>query len=299
MIGVYPGSFDPPTIAHLAIAEAAVRHAGLERLDFALSRVALGKDDASDVATRTAALQRLVMGRAELGVVVTDAQLIVDVARGYDVVVMGADKWTQVNDPSWYASADARDQALASLPRVLVAPRHGHTASGAEILEIGEHLAVVSSTAARAGADHWIAQPEHEGPESPRPRRVIVDAMNVIGSRPNGWWRDRAGRVATAAARIATAGAIGPGSDRGGVRRPPAPRLPRRRARRAYSWLTPRRGGRDAADDRIVEEVAKDADPASLVVITSDRELRARVEELGARSESVSGILSALEPESP
>src|SRR5687767_15566448 len=27
-------------------------------------------------------------------------------------------------------------------------------------------------------------------------RRLVVDAMNVIGSRPTGWWRDRQGAMA-------------------------------------------------------------------------------------------------------
>ena len=43
--GVYPGSFDPLTVAHLAIAEAAQRAAHLDRIDLTLSRVALGKED--------------------------------------------------------------------------------------------------------------------------------------------------------------------------------------------------------------------------------------------------------------
>ena len=151
MIGVYPGSFDPPTIAHVAIAEAAVQHAGLERLDFALSRVALGKEDRAGVDGRRQVLARLVAGRPELGVVVTDAQLVADIARGYDVVVMGADKWAQVNDPAWYDSPAARDAALAALPRVLVVPRPGFATEGAEILEVPADLAEVSSSAARAG----------------------------------------------------------------------------------------------------------------------------------------------------
>ena len=33
MIGCYPGSFNPPTVAHLAVAESAVEQAGLDRLD--------------------------------------------------------------------------------------------------------------------------------------------------------------------------------------------------------------------------------------------------------------------------
>jgi uncharacterized protein YaiI (UPF0178 family) len=52
------------------------------------------------------------------------------------------------------------------------------------------------------------------------------------------------------------------------------------------------RAGRDAADDRIVEEVARDHDPASLVVVTSDRGLAERVRALGA---SVSGAGSLLD----
>ena len=71
-------------------------------LDFAISRVALGKEDRADVERRQRALERIAAERPELGVVVTDAQLIADVAAGYDVVVMGADKWAQVNDPAWY-----------------------------------------------------------------------------------------------------------------------------------------------------------------------------------------------------
>jgi uncharacterized protein YaiI (UPF0178 family) len=43
------------------------------------------------------------------------------------------------------------------------------------------------------------------------------------------------------------------------------------------------RAGRNAADDRIVEEVEHDADPSSLLVITSDRELARRVGALGAK----------------
>src|SRR5688572_21740270 len=101
--GVYPGSFHPLTIAHLAIAEAAVRAASLDRLDLALSLVALGKDGIeSSLETRLAAVQRAAASRPWLVATTTEHQLITDIARGYDVVVMGADKWAQVNDPAWY-----------------------------------------------------------------------------------------------------------------------------------------------------------------------------------------------------
>ena len=41
-IGVYPGSFDPPTIAHVHLAERAIEQCGLDRLDLVISVVTLG-----------------------------------------------------------------------------------------------------------------------------------------------------------------------------------------------------------------------------------------------------------------
>jgi nicotinic acid mononucleotide adenylyltransferase/predicted RNA-binding protein with PIN domain len=287
--GVYPGSFDPPTIAHAAIAEAAVLAAQLHRLDLAISEHALGKDAARQrpLAERLAAIERLTATRPWLHVIVTDAQLIADIAAGYDAVVMGADKWEQVRDPAWYGNDPAaRDAALARLPRVLVAPRPGFTIVGAEALELPTELGDVSSTAARAGSHHLI-------PSEVR-RRVIVDGNNVIGSRPDGWWRDRKG----AARRLIAA----------------LQALTRRTGDRISVVLDGRplddvpegvhdgvlvayatRPGRDAADDRIVAEVERDPDPASLVVVTSDRALAERVRALGARVEGAGTLLAQLE----
>ena len=56
--------------------------------------------------------------------------------------------------------------------------------------------------------------------------------------------------------------------------------------------------GRDAADDRIVELVEADDDPGSLVVVTSDRALRERVERLGARVAGSSTFLRRVEEHS-
>jgi uncharacterized protein YaiI (UPF0178 family) len=55
------------------------------------------------------------------------------------------------------------------------------------------------------------------------------------------------------------------------------------------------RAGRDAADDRIVAEVARDHDPASLVVVTSDRGLAERVRALGATVEGARTLLAQLD----
>jgi predicted RNA-binding protein with PIN domain len=287
--GVYPGSFDPPTIAHAAIAAAAVHAAQLDRLDLAISEIALGKDAARQrpLAERLAAIERLTVTRPWLHVVVTDAQLIADIAAGYDAVVMGADKWEQVRDPAWYGDDPAaRDAALSRLPRVLVAPRAGFTIVGAEALELPPELGAVSSTAARAGSHHLIV-PELR-------RRVIVDGNNVIGSRPDGWWRDRQGAARRLIAALQaltrrTGDRISVVLD--GRPLPDVPEGVHDGVLVAYAT----RAGRDAADDRIVAEVARDADPSSLVVVTSDRALAERVRALGARVEGAGTLLAQLE----
>lgn len=163
-VGAYPGSFNPPTVAHLAIAEAARDHAGLERVDLVVSEAALGKEGvvAPSVDDRVAVLEHVAASRPWLGVRRSRHQLIADLAADYDVVVVGADKWLQMLDPAWYGgSLERRDEALRRLPRVLVAPRAGypipasHAAPG-ELLALTADLAGVSSTGARAGRLEWM-----------------------------------------------------------------------------------------------------------------------------------------------
>ena len=153
-VGCYPGSFNPPTIAHLAVADAARHQAGLERIDLVLSVAALGKSpgEGPPVDRRRAVLEAVAESRPWLGVVVTEARLIADIAAGYDAVVLGADKWAQVLDPGWYdGSAAARDEALARLPRVLVAPRAGDHPAGVELLDVPATLHRVNASAIRSG----------------------------------------------------------------------------------------------------------------------------------------------------
>ena len=97
-------------------------------------------------------LERAAAGIDWLDVRVTDAQLIVDVARGFDVVIMGADKWAQINEPKWYASATARDAAIASLPEIAVAPRPPHPLPDELTLTVDHDHSAVSSSMARRGA---------------------------------------------------------------------------------------------------------------------------------------------------
>jgi nicotinate-nucleotide adenylyltransferase len=168
IVGVYPGSFDPLTIAHLAVAEIAVDHLGLDRLDLAISRFALGKEHLDDdtVPDRVAAIERACETRPWLGVVVVHTRLIADISRGYDAVVMGADKWAQVTDPVWYGGdAAARDAALAALPRLAVAPRGELPVPPELVLPVPAHLSEVSASGVRAGRHDWAAPEARRPPE--------------------------------------------------------------------------------------------------------------------------------------
>ena len=160
-LGVYPGSFNPPTIGHLAIARAAMVQRGLDQVDLVVSRVALGKELVGRPAfdDRISVLEASVADIDGLEVAVTDHQLLVDIAQGYDVVVMGADKWAQVLDPAFYGdSVEGRDQAVFSLSRLelAIAPRPPfEVPSGAELVVAAE-MASVSSSGARQGRLEWM-----------------------------------------------------------------------------------------------------------------------------------------------
>ncbi|MFJ6985324.1 MULTISPECIES: NTP pyrophosphohydrolase [unclassified Streptomyces] len=125
------------------------------------------------------------------------------------------------------------------------------------------------------------------GDETNGPLLVVVDGANVVGSVPDGWWRDRRGaaeRLRDLLAARGLPGHPGPveivlvveGAARGvtsvpGVHVESAP---------------------GSGDDHMVALVAAAPDRARLVV-TADRELRRRVTELGAE---VTGPRAVREP---
>jgi predicted RNA-binding protein with PIN domain len=130
--------------------------------------------------------------------------------------------------------------------------------------------------------------------------RVYVDAMNVIGSRPDGWWRDRDGAVRRLAARLqafashqdAEVVLVVDGRPVTGLPDGPNGGILVRYARRS---------GRDAADDRIVELLGDRSgdlhDPRGgvAVVVTADRELGRRAQSSGAHVVGPRQLLAALD----
>jgi predicted RNA-binding protein with PIN domain len=105
-----------------------------------------------------------------------------------------------------------------------------------------------------------------------------VDASNVIGSRPDGWWRDREG----AAARLIEAlrQLAGPEDDIVVVLDAGPESWVGREG--ALEVAIAARRGRNAADDEIARRLDADADPASIRVVTSDNDLAARARARGA-----------------
>lgn len=114
---------------------------------------------------------------------------------------------------------------------------------------------------------------------------IVVDAANVVGSRPDGWWRDRAGaarrlldQLAEQSDRLPQSAdlvAVLEGAARRAVEPAEGDRVGKVRVVRASG----------SGDDEIVAVVAAAARTGStgpITVVTADRGLRERVESLGA-----------------
>jgi hypothetical protein len=128
------------------------------RVDLAVSRRALAKEhvDVPALDDRMGVLRAVAGSRPGLGVVLTELQLLADIAAGYDAVILGADKWVQLHDPAFYDGSDrARDAALARLPQVVIVSRVPHepppAPPGAVVVELPEDIGAASSTAVRRG----------------------------------------------------------------------------------------------------------------------------------------------------
>ena len=159
---MFPGSFNPPTNAHIAISEAARSQHSLDVLVWSVSRVALAKEDVQHprLADRVAVLREVAEGFDWLEIAVTDVQLLSDLSAGFDVIVMGADKWHQIHDPVFYGNDSARrDASIASLPTVAIAARPPHECPAHLVLNLPDWVGAVSSTQART-TDPDLMAPE-------------------------------------------------------------------------------------------------------------------------------------------
>jgi predicted RNA-binding protein with PIN domain len=121
--------------------------------------------------------------------------------------------------------------------------------------------------------------------------RWLVDGINVIGSRPDGWWRDRhaaMGRLVEMLERFAEAS-----GDEVAVVFEQAPSRPI--SSEVVEVAHAPRARADAADDEIVRRLETEPHPEGITVVTSDRRLAARARDLGTGVEPSSSFRRRIE----
>ncbi len=117
---------------------------------------------------------------------------------------------------------------------------------------------------------------------------LVVDAANVVGSVPDGWWRDRAGATARLRDRLAVLPAAGLADLPGPVE---VALVVEGRARDiAETDVVRVVRAPGSGDDAIVELVRNEGSGRRCVVVTADRGLRARVTSLGAEVRGPSAV---------
>lgn len=108
--------------------------------------------------------------------------------------------------------------------------------------------------------------------------RWLIDGMNVIGSRPDGWWKDRDAAMLKLV-DLLERWAAAEGEDVVVVfERKPSPPIRSTVIEVAHAP----RPKRDAADDEIMRRLRNEPRPELVRVVTSDRWLAARAGAIGA-----------------
>ncbi|GAA5117947.1 hypothetical protein [Pseudonocardia adelaidensis] len=132
---------------------------------------------------------------------------------------------------------------------------------------------------------------------------VVVDAANVVGARPDGWWRDRPGAARRLAGRIVAALTVDPARLAEHLGHPDAdlqvhlvlegaaarvedlPRHPRLAVVHAT-----------ADGDSTIAALAAELAAEPVLVVTADRALRDRVRASGSATVGPGTLLNALPP---
>lgn len=120
---------------------------------------------------------------------------------------------------------------------------------------------------------------------------LLVDAANVVGSRPTGWWRDRAGAVRAFVDQLRAA------VDAGRIAQPVVVVLEGKARDGVESGVglgVTVLHAPGAGDDMLID-VAADASDQVVTLVTADRELRRRAEALGADVIGPGWLLELLE----
>lgn len=108
--------------------------------------------------------------------------------------------------------------------------------------------------------------------------RWLIDGMNLIGARPDGWWNDPDRAMRALAQRLDDYAAQSGDEVTVVFDRRPVSLEPHDRVR----VVVARWKGRNAADHEIEVMVEDDEEPGALRVVTSDRRLAEKIRALGA-----------------
>src|SRR5579863_4806107 len=123
--------------------------------------------------------------------------------------------------------------------------------------------------------------------------RWLVDGMNVIGTRPDAWWRDRDAAMLKLVDALER-WAVADGEDVIVVfERAPSPPIRSSVIEIAHAP----RPKRNAADDEIVRRLQVDGGVSDVRVVTSDRWLSERAHAIGASVEGADSFRRRIDPD--
>jgi predicted RNA-binding protein with PIN domain len=119
----------------------------------------------------------------------------------------------------------------------------------------------------------------------------LIDGMNVIGTRPSAWWKDRHAAMVQLVHLLERWSAWSGEEVTVVFEHPPSPPISSTVIEVAHAP----RPRRDSADDEIVRRLLADPEPGTVRVVTSDRWLADRVHGAGASVEPANSFRAQLE----
>lgn len=122
--------------------------------------------------------------------------------------------------------------------------------------------------------------------------RWIVDAMNVIGSRPDGWWKNRRGAIVRLIHQLERWTPTQDHPVTVVLERPMSPPIDSSVIEIAHAP----RAAANSADNEIVRLVNADNEPRDLTVVTSDSALADRVRSAGASVYPAASFRNLIDP---
>jgi nicotinic acid mononucleotide adenylyltransferase len=183
-LGLLPGSFNPPTEAHLALARSALATGWIDRLDFLLASRTVNKErvEGATLADRLLLLELVAAPTEQLGVVFVNRGLYVDQAELIHAAlpmlaelwfVVGFDKIVQIFDSRYYHDRDIALDRLFERASFMVAPR-----GEADVDDLTTLLDRPENRRYRGRISSLPLAPSYRQMSSSRVRAHVVDSLN-------------------------------------------------------------------------------------------------------------------------